>query len=157
VEEILGAAGGKVKIVVDIIAARPSLYAISKFVGPGSKVAILLPVKEGETVTNAADSDMVFGIPDSVRAKFEGAELIPVATFQYQSDEYVRENLMPKILPELLAKGLVKPNRIRLLKEGTLKGRVEVGLDLLRNNKISGEKVVVDVKMSRTLFWGLRR
>ena len=32
-----------------------------------------------------------------------------------------------------------------VLKEGTLKERVEVGLDLLRNNKISGEKVVVDI------------
>ncbi len=167
VDEILTAAGGKIKTAVDIIAARPSLDAISKVVGPGSKVAILLPVKKGETVTNAADSDMVLGIPDTVRAKFTGVELIPVATFQYQTvsdlwtfapsapfadyvrakDEYVRENLMPKILPELLANGLVKPNRIRLLKEGTLKERVEVGLDLLRNNKVSGEKIVVEINV----------
>jgi len=147
VDEILTAAGGKIKTAVDIIAARPSLDAISKVVGPGSKVAILLPVKKGETVTNATDSDMVLGIPDAVRAKFTGVELIPVATFQYQTDEYVRENLMPKILPELLANGLVKPNRIRLLKEGTLKERVEVGLDLLRNNKVSGEKIVVEINV----------
>ena len=44
VDDILAAAGGKIKTVVDIIAARPSLAAIQKIVGPGSKVAILLPV-----------------------------------------------------------------------------------------------------------------
>ena len=53
---------------------------------------------------------------------------------------------MPKVLPELLEKGLLQPNKVRLLKSGTLQERVEEGLDLLRNNKISGEKVVVEVK-----------
>ena len=53
---------------------------------------------------------------------------------------------MPKVLSELLEKGLLQPNKVRLLKSGTLQERVEEGLDLLRNNKISGEKVVVEVK-----------
>lgn len=60
----------------------------------------------------------------------------------------MRLNLMPKILPSLLESGIIQPNRIRLLDESvheTLQGRVEVGLDLLRKNKISGEKVVVKV------------
>ena len=52
---------------------------------------------------------------------------------------------MPKILPELLQKGLIQPNRVKLLDQGTLKERVEIGLDLLRNNKVSGEKVVVKI------------
>lgn len=64
-----------------------------------------------------------------------------------KQDKYMKENLTSKILPDLLAKGLVKPDRIRLLREGTLKERVEVGLDLLRNNKISGEKVVVQINV----------
>ena len=50
---------------------------------------------------------------------------------------------MPKILPDLLAKGLIKPNCMRLLAEGTLKERAAVALDLLRHNKLSGEKLVV--------------
>lgn len=53
---------------------------------------------------------------------------------------------MPKILPQLLEKGLIKPNNIRLLNKGSLKERVEEGLDLLRNNKVSGEKVVVELE-----------
>ena len=58
----------------------------------------------------------------------------------------MRDNVMPKIFPSLLDKGVLEPNRVRLLKNGTLKERVEEGLDLLRNNKISGEKVVVEIK-----------
>lgn len=57
----------------------------------------------------------------------------------------MKTNLMPKILPSLLASGIIKPNRVRLLDQGTFKERVAVGLDLLRNNKVSGEKVVVKV------------
>lgn len=53
---------------------------------------------------------------------------------------------MPKILPELLEKGVIQPNRVKLLDQGSFLERVGVGLDLLRNNKISGEKVVVKVE-----------
>lgn len=52
---------------------------------------------------------------------------------------------MPKILPALLAEGLIQPNRVRLLKEGSFKARVETGLDLLRRNAVSGEKIVVQI------------
>ena len=56
------------------------------------------------------------------------------------------ENLMPRIVPELLEKKLVQANKIRVLNEGALKERVDVGLDPLRGNKISGEKVIVEIK-----------
>lgn len=52
---------------------------------------------------------------------------------------------MPIALPKLLEGGQLKANRIKLLDQGSFKERVETGLDLLRNNKISGEKVVVKV------------
>lgn len=54
---------------------------------------------------------------------------------------------MPRILPDLLAKGHIVPNRIKLLdsKQGSLKDRAREGLDLLRNNRVSGDKVVVKV------------
>ena len=60
-----------------------------------------------------------------------------------QNNTFLKENLMPKILPDLLAKGLIKPNPVRLFAEGTLKERAAVALDLLRHNKLSGEKLVV--------------
>lgn len=52
---------------------------------------------------------------------------------------------MPKILPQLLETRVIQPNRVRLLNEGTFKERVEKALDLFRNNKISGEKVVITI------------
>lgn len=51
---------------------------------------------------------------------------------------------MPKILPQLLESKLLRANPVRLFKDGPLKERVEEGLDLLRKNKISGEKVVIE-------------
>lgn len=52
---------------------------------------------------------------------------------------------MPKILPSLLDQGLILPNRMHLLDQGTLKDRAQTGLDLLRNNKLSGEKIIVKI------------
>jgi hypothetical protein len=43
--------------------------------------------------------------------------------------------------------------RVRLLDRGTFKEHVAMGLDLLRNNRIRGEKVVVTVRMKRHLSW----
>lgn len=52
---------------------------------------------------------------------------------------------MPNVLPELLEAGLIKPSRVRLFDKGPVLDRVKEGLDLLRNNKVSGEKVVVKI------------
>ena len=57
----------------------------------------------------------------------------------------MKTTLMSKIVPQLLALKSFYPNRTILLNEGSLKDRVEKGLDLLRNNKVSGEKVVVEI------------
>jgi hypothetical protein len=58
-------------------------------------------------------------------------------------NDYLRENLFPKVLPPLLASGAIQPNKVRLLDQGSLKDRVIEGLELLRTNKVSGEKVIV--------------
>jgi len=60
-------------------------------------------------------------------------------------DKRLERDLMPKIVPQLLEDGLIKPNKIRLLDQGTFEERVGLGLELLRNNQIRGEKVVVKV------------
>ena len=60
-------------------------------------------------------------------------------------DKRLERDLMPKIVPQLLEDGLMKPNKIRLLDQGTFEERVGLGLELLRNNQIRGEKVVVKV------------
>jgi hypothetical protein len=57
----------------------------------------------------------------------------------------MRENLFSKVLPPLLASGTIKPNKVLLLDEGSLKDRVVKGLGLLRDNKLSGEKLIVKI------------
>jgi len=42
----------------------------------------------------------------------------------------MKQELAPKIVPDLLAKGIIKPSRVRLLEGGGFKDRVAQGLDL---------------------------
>ena len=60
-------------------------------------------------------------------------------------DPIGKDIFMPKILPQLLAGGLLKANELKVLKEGTMVERAEVGLNLLRNNQVSGQKIVVEI------------
>jgi NADPH:quinone reductase-like Zn-dependent oxidoreductase len=146
-EDVGAAIGGdgKIPLGVDAITAIGTLKTISKIFSPDGKLAILLPVKDGNTVTNSLDEQMHWEIPEDRNPFAKTTTIIPVRTFLYQNDPVLKERLMPKILPELLASGAIKPNRVRLMDQGTFKDRVETGLDLLRSNKIRGEKVVVKV------------
>ena len=64
---------------------------------------------------------------------------------QRAKDPVAKETFMPKVLPQLLESGIIRPNPIRLLTHGTLVERALEGLDLLRNNRVSGEKVVIEL------------
>ena len=52
---------------------------------------------------------------------------------------------MPSILPQLLQDGIIKPNPVIVLNEGSMLERAEKALDLLRNNQLSGKKVLVEI------------
>ncbi|KAL5533781.1 hypothetical protein ACEPAG_241 [Sanghuangporus baumii] len=145
-KDILRASGGtKMSIVVDTIAAKPSMEAYKPVVGKETRLALLMPVKEGAKVTNDLNSEYYRVVPPWVESLFSGAKIIPVYTFRLHEDPIARENFLQKILPQLLEKRVIRPNPIRLFKEGPLLDRVKTGLDLLRNNKVSGEKVVIDL------------
>ncbi|KAF4611655.1 hypothetical protein D9613_004082 [Agrocybe pediades] len=146
VEDVAKAAGGdgKLLLALDCITAEGTLAILGKMLSPLGKVALLLPIKQGNTVTNGLEQEMYFELPDEKNPFPKGTEVILVRTFLYIEDERMSE-LMPKILPDLLQHGYIKPARVRLMDSsfGSLKERVGAGLALLRENKISGEKVVV--------------
>jgi NADPH:quinone reductase-like Zn-dependent oxidoreductase len=73
--------GQKFNLAVDIIGARSSLTALSKVVGSGAKFAVLIPVKEGDSVTNHPDTKMTPEIEPWVTDLFAGVDIRPVATF----------------------------------------------------------------------------
>ncbi|CAA7268084.1 unnamed protein product [Cyclocybe aegerita] len=147
VEEIAKTVGedGKVLIAVDCITADGTLAILGKIVSPLGKIALLLPIKEGNAVIGGQEQRMYFEVAEDSNPFPKGTKIVYVRTFNYQKDEYLKQNLMPKILPRLLDSGYIKPTQVRLLEKGSFKERVGTGLDLLRNNQISGEKVVVKV------------
>ncbi|KAL0951908.1 hypothetical protein HGRIS_008563 [Hohenbuehelia grisea] len=126
---------GKVTIVIDAITAEGTLKRIGEVVSPLGTVAILLPIKEGSSVRGGAGTDMHMALPESWKVLPEGAKVVGVRTFLYEQDSHLKQYLMPLILTQLLEEKHIKPSRVRLLDQGSLKERVETGLDLLRNNK----------------------
>ncbi|KAI0759309.1 GroES-like protein [Irpex lacteus] len=153
-QDILAATRGqKASIVIDTIAAKPSIEAYSPLLGPETRLAVLLPVKKGPSVNNEEKDDMSPVLLPWVYELTGEAKVLAVATFGLVScpDDHKQDpvalNFMPKLLPKLLETNVLRPNRIRLLKasEGPLFERVTNALDLFRQNKISGEKVIVEL------------
>ncbi|KAF8216947.1 hypothetical protein K438DRAFT_1748085 [Mycena galopus ATCC 62051] len=132
---------GKVALAVDSISADSTIAQISQVLRPGGAIGILMPIKIGNSVIAG---DVRHAIPDDQNPFSKDTKIAYVRTLFYRENEYLKNNLMPNILPQLLASG-IQPNRVRLMDQGTFKERVGTGLDLLRNNKVSGEKIVVKV------------
>ncbi|KAG6865103.1 hypothetical protein C0991_005064 [Blastosporella zonata] len=137
---------GKVPIIVDCIAGEPSLAALGNILSATGKAALLLPIKKSNKLTVSQASDFTNDLPENNGPFPPTSKLLGVKTFLTFRDPYLRDNLATKIIPSLLETGMIQPNRLRLLDQGSFKERVEQGLDLLRNNRISGEKVVVKVR-----------
>ena len=85
VKNILQASGGaKMSIVIDSIAAKPSIEKYSGVVGEGTRVALLMPVKEGDKVTNDVTTEMYPGLPPWLDTTLPGARILPIFTFRMQ-------------------------------------------------------------------------
>ncbi|KAJ7464596.1 chaperonin 10-like protein [Mycena latifolia] len=136
--------GEKVVLALDAISAEGTLAKVAEVLSPQGTVALLLPIKQGDTVA-VGNAALHAAVPQDRNPFAPETKIAYVRTFTYRQNEYLKDNLMPKILPQLLAAGVIQPNRVRLLDQGTFKERVAAGLDLLRNNKVSGEKVIVKV------------
>ena len=52
---------------------------------------------------------------------------------------------MPKILPQLLQDGIIRPNPVIVLNAGSMLERTEKALNMLRDNQVSGQKLVVEI------------
>ncbi|KAJ7698979.1 chaperonin 10-like protein [Mycena rosella] len=136
--------GEQMALALDTISAEGTLAKIAQVLKPQGAVALLLPIKDGDTVA-VGEAAMHMAVPEGRNPFTPETKIVYVRAFTYYQNEYLKDNLMSKILPQLLAAGIIQPNRVRLLEQGTFKERVAVGLDLLRNNRVSGEKVIVKV------------
>lgn len=89
VDDINKAAGGpgKLTLAVDCISAQSTMDIIVKVLSPTGSVALLLPVKEGTTLNNRVEDDLIldFPLPEKLNPFQKGTNVIGVRTFFYQT------------------------------------------------------------------------
>ncbi|KAG2358800.1 chaperonin 10-like protein [Suillus spraguei] len=144
-EKILLAAGKNLQFVLDCISAEGTLKSISSVVSRDGMVAMLLPVTEGSRHIAGKGMQMWMELPADRNPFPDSVKLVGMRTLLYQQNEYLRDNLMPKILPRLLEEGIIQPNRVRLFDQGSLQDRCQEALDVVRSGQVNGEKAVVKV------------
>ncbi|KAB8301416.1 hypothetical protein EYC80_003285 [Monilinia laxa] len=72
----------------------------------------------------------------------EGVETRGVRTHFYLNNPLFKAQLQSEIMPKLLAKSIVKPNKIKFVEGKTLLERAQKALDALRRKQASGERLV---------------
>lgn len=130
--------------IVDCIGSvQDTLLPLSKIARRGTKVAIMLPV----IVRHASGTEApwyamdVHRVDGTVRWE-EGVLLSGVRTHFYPQDAFLRDKLLPEIMPALVGTGRIVPNRVRIVEGRTLLARAERALGMLRGREVSGEKLV---------------
>ncbi|EIN13304.1 GroES-like protein [Punctularia strigosozonata HHB-11173 SS5] len=137
---VLEDVGGPVDYVLDAIGDRQETIAkYSPLARPGARVAILLPIRYGGRAANNVGSELDEG------AFAPGVHVRLVRTHFYEKNEWFRDHLQPELLPALLEKGLIKPNKIRVVEGSTPLERLQNAIDSLANGAVSGEKLVVRI------------
>ncbi|KAL9102177.1 MAG: hypothetical protein Q9163_002651 [Psora crenata] len=141
VGEMIKAKVGRVDLVFDCIGSlEGSVKPISRIVGKGAKVAVLLPVVLRDSTE---EQEPEYTLDAQAAAKWEeGVEVRGVRTHFYLDNSFNAEHLQPDIMPAMLAQGIVKPNRQRIVEGPTLLARAQRAVDMLRRKEISGERLV---------------
>lgn len=142
VERIL-AREASIPYVIDCIgSAEGTLAPLSRIARRGTRVAVMLPVittHASATRAPAYEMDVSKALAGQWK---EGVELRGVRTHFYTDNEFFKYHLQPEIMPEMLKRGLIQPNKQRVVEGATLLERAEKALSLLRDQAVSGEKLV---------------
>ena len=78
------AAGGKVTLAVDCVSVKESLAILGKIVSAPGKVALLLPIKEGSTITGNVEEKLYMNLPDDINPFAKDVKVFEIRTFLYQ-------------------------------------------------------------------------
>ncbi|KAI1439526.1 GroES-like protein [Annulohypoxylon stygium] len=127
-------------LIVDCIGSQTgSIGAVSKIAQNGTTVAIMLPV----IVKHATEEEAPeYSMDASTSARWaEGVNVRGVRTHFYWKNDLFKEKLQVEIMPTLLAKGYVTPNRFRVVEGRNLLERATNALGLIRKG-VSGEKLI---------------
>lgn len=132
---------GAVPVILDCIGSKPnSLATISQVATKDTKIAIMLPV----IIRDASETEKPIYEMDITKVANWAPGTLPIGvrTHFYQQNEFNAENLQRVIIPELLEKRIVRPNKIRIVEGKSMLDRAERCLELLRGKKVRGEKLV---------------
>ena len=127
--------------ILDCIGSQSgSVIPLSKIAQPGSTVAILLPVIiKDATSTTAPEYAMDV---TAAAAWAPGVRAVGVRTHFYLDNTFHADHLQPTIMPEMLRRGIVRPNRQKVVEGKTMLERAQKALDMLRRKEVSGERLV---------------
>ena len=137
------AQGPTVPLMVDCIGSKEnSMKPLAQVAEKGSRVAVLLPiiVKDSDHTSEALPvyaMDVMKEAPWADGVIGEG-----VRTHFYLQNALFKEKLQSEIVPELLRKGIVQPNRQRIVEGKTMLQRAQNAIDLLRQRAPRGERLV---------------
>ena len=82
-DEVIKAACGKVTLIIDCIATEGTLGDISKFAAPDAVVAVLLDIKEGNSMYVTDLSKTFSELPKDRNPFPESVKIVGVSAFQY--------------------------------------------------------------------------
>ncbi|UKZ92985.1 uncharacterized protein TrAFT101_007917 [Trichoderma asperellum] len=148
-EKILSYAGTisdtepRIPYILDCIGSlEGTLRPLTKIAEPGANVAVMLPVINVHASSNTPP-EYEMDVSQSLVGEWrEGVKLRGTRTHFYLRNELFKTQLQSEIVPTLLEKGIIQPNKIRIVEGNTLLERAENALSLLRDQAPSGEKLV---------------
>ncbi|KAJ5770262.1 uncharacterized protein N7511_002313 [Penicillium nucicola] len=118
-----------------------SLLPISKLATqPGSKVAAVLPVVI--SAPSSSEGLQLSADPSKEADWVQGVEVHAIVSYAYEANSFLKDRLMPEILPTLLAQGAIQPSKQRVIEGKTLLERATTALDIMRSGTVSGERLV---------------
>ncbi|KAL6904134.1 GroES-like protein [Trichoderma evansii] len=149
VEKILNFAGTaseaepRIPYILDCIGSlEGTLRPLAQIAEPGAKVAVMLPVINIHA-SKDTPPEYEMDVSKSLSGEWrEGVKVRGTRTHFYLRNEDFKSRLQSEIVPTLLEKGIIQPNKIRVVEGKTLLERAENALSLLRDQAPSGEKLV---------------
>ncbi|RAL64297.1 hypothetical protein DID88_002189 [Monilinia fructigena] len=113
-----------IPFILDCIGSQKgSLAPLAQIAQKGARVAVLLPV-----IVRDAEVDIAPEYSMDVKASapwIEGVEIRGVRTHFYLNNPLFKAKLQSEIMPTLLGKGIVKPNKIKIVEGKTLLERAQ--------------------------------
>ncbi|KAF2665699.1 NAD(P)-binding protein [Microthyrium microscopicum] len=145
VEKLRDAAGPPgFRYFVDCIGSlEGSVRPIAQIAGPGSTIAIMLPVIV-RTATETVEPIYSMDVKDpEIHVDWkDGSNPVGVRTHFYTKDEFAANNLQPVVMPALLQSGDIEPASYRIMEGKDMLERAEKALSLFRSGAVSGERLI---------------